>query len=389
LPFGETQFPALAVEVAAGLGAGLFAEVDEVDGVPFGETGGVGQGGEDGVPAGLAEPVGGVAGVGLFAMHDGVPIAALAGVDVLRGFVRLLPAAGAQVEAGERGFGRAAAGEERGAAFANQRSGAVIGAFGDESEDGGDLRAVGLRVERHCSHCIPRYYRIVSTALVLSAGGMFAAWEAGVWKVLRDHVQPDMIVGASAGAWNAWAIAGGATAEDLCREWMDPGLRGIMKTAALHAKARELFERFRPRMPLGITLVEVPRLRLRIVRGPEIGWRHLAATASIPLGFPPVEIDGKWYVDGGFRAGLPLFAAEEMGAQSAIALNVLTTWHFKVMRAVVWRKEASPRLAVQRIEPSEALGPLREAVVWNAETVRRWIALGERDAKRALLSITM
>ena len=46
------------------------------------------------------------------------------------------------------------------------------------------------------------------TALVLSAGGMFAAWEAGVWKALSGRFQPDVIVGTSAGAWNGWAIAG-------------------------------------------------------------------------------------------------------------------------------------------------------------------------------------
>jgi len=52
---------------------------------------------------------------------------------------------------------------------------------------------------------------MVATALVLSAGGMFAAWEAGVWNVLHKRVRPDMIVGASAGAWNAWVLAGGGT----------------------------------------------------------------------------------------------------------------------------------------------------------------------------------
>ena len=239
----------------------------------------------------------------------------------------------------------------------------------------------------------------MSTALVLSAGGMFAAWEVGVWNVLCGRVKPDMIVGASAGAWNAWAIAGGATAADFCREWMDPQLATVMRIGlhrggflrpdGLHAKARELFERFQPRMPIGITMVEVPLLRVRLVRGPEIGWRHLAASASIPLAFPPVEIDGKRYVDGGFRGALPLFAAAQMGARRAIALNVLTSWHFRVLRALMRPPGAGGELEVVRLEPSEPLGSLRDAVVWSAANVRRWIALGERDGKRALLSSTI
>jgi NTE family protein len=87
------------------------------------------------------------------------------------------------------------------------------------------------------------------TALVLSAGGMFAAWEVGVWKALREHFTPGLIVGASAGAWNGWSIAGGATPEELVREWLDPSTATLMRSGPLHAKARHLFERYQPRVP--------------------------------------------------------------------------------------------------------------------------------------------
>ena len=46
------------------------------------------------------------------------------------------------------------------------------------------------------------------TALVLSAGGMFRGYQAGAWKVLRSRLRPDIVIGASAGALNGWAIAG-------------------------------------------------------------------------------------------------------------------------------------------------------------------------------------
>jgi len=235
--------------------------------------------------------------------------------------------------------------------------------------------------------------------LVLSAGGMWAAWEVGAWKVLRERFQPDLVVGASAGAWNGWAIAGGVTPEELARDWLDPltggimrfGIhsRGVLRPDALFAKSRDLFARTRPKIPFGLTMVEVPSLRVRLVRESEMAWEHLAASCAIPFGFPPVRIGGKRYVDGGLRGGLPLWAAEKMGATRAIALNVLNTPGFRLLHKTMWGLRPSAALQVRTLEPSERLGSLRDAVVWRAENIARWMALGERDAMRALTSITM
>lgn len=233
---------------------------------------------------------------------------------------------------------------------------------------------------------------------MLSAGGMFAAWEVGVWKALCGKIRPDLIVGASAGAWNGWSIAGGATADDLARDWMNPltakilqpGLHrfGLLLPQQLHEKARELFSRYQPRIPFGLTMVEVPCLRSSLVRDSEITWQHLAATASIPFGFPPVEIAGKRYVDGGLLGALPLWSAEQMGATRAIALNALTTLPFRLLRTVLPPRRPTSALQIVRIEPSVRLGSLRDAAVWSADNIRRWIDLGERDGNRAATSIT-
>jgi NTE family protein len=237
------------------------------------------------------------------------------------------------------------------------------------------------------------------TALVLSAGGLWAAWEVGVWSVLRERFRPDLIVGASAGAWNGWAIAGGCTPQELARLWMDPATgqvmrfgmhkSGCLQGAPLRAKARELFERFQPRVPFALTTVELPSLRSCIVRDREITWQHLAASCAIPFGFPPVEIAGRCYVDGGLRAGLPLWAAEELGAKRAVALNVLNTPGFRLLHRMMRGKRAGASLKVIRIEPSNRLGSLRDAMHWDAANIERWIAQGERDAKCAASSITM
>ena len=226
------------------------------------------------------------------------------------------------------------------------------------------------------------------TALVLSAGGMWAAWEAGAWRALRERIQPDFIVGASAGAWNGLAIAGGASPEELAQEWLEPLTANVLRNRphGLYEKARELCDRFPTRTAFALTIVEVPSLRIRIVREQEITWRHLAASGSIPLFFPPVEVDGRRYVDGGFRGGLPLWAAEQLGAKRAIALDVLNRMPFKILRRTVWARESSTALEVIRIEPSERLGSLYDAMVWNAKNIERWIELGERDARRAMTS---
>lgn len=239
----------------------------------------------------------------------------------------------------------------------------------------------------------------MATALVLSAGGLFAAWQAGVWKAVHTVVCPDMVLGASAGAWNAWAIAGGATAQELEDEWRDPGIAGILRFGLhgtgclrpepLYAKAREIFERVRPQMPFAMPLVELPSLRVRLVREHEVTWRHLAAACSIPFGYPPVEIDGRRYVDGGLRSSLPVWAAEQMGAADVVAVNCLTAWPFRALRKIVRPRGPSAKLRVTRVEPRENLGSLRDALVWSPRNIERWIEQGERDGNRVMTSVRM
>ncbi|MBM3775954.1 MAG: hypothetical protein FJW37_12460 [Acidobacteria bacterium] len=55
----------------------------------------------------------------------------------------------------------------------------------------------------------------MAAALVLSAGGMFGAYQAGAWRALEGRFRPDLVVGASVGALNGWAIAGGCAPEEL------------------------------------------------------------------------------------------------------------------------------------------------------------------------------
>src|ERR1700691_3982906 len=125
-------------------------------------------------------------------------------------------------------------------------------------------------------------------ALVLSAGGMYGAYQAGAWRALADVFNPDLVVGASIGALNGWAIAGGCDPDDLVDRWLhlDAAARyrwkfprtpmhGLFDTSPLQAMIRDVYESFQPRMPFAMVVTDLMKLRPRIIRGHEVTWQHL------------------------------------------------------------------------------------------------------------------
>ena len=108
------------------------------------------------------------------------------------------------------------------------------------------------------------------TALVLSAGGMFGAYQAGAWQALAGSLRPDIVIGTSVGALNAWAIAGGCSPDELVRRWTDPSAAAFLRLRTpifpwrpcfdhysfLH-HVQELFAAFRPQMPCGVVMIDL------------------------------------------------------------------------------------------------------------------------------------
>ena len=72
------------------------------------------QRGIDGVRTDLTEPVGRISAVGFLTMHNGMPVAAFGGGDVLSGGVCLVEAREVDVQAAHRSFGRVRSHEEPG-----------------------------------------------------------------------------------------------------------------------------------------------------------------------------------------------------------------------------------------------------------------------------------
>jgi NTE family protein len=245
------------------------------------------------------------------------------------------------------------------------------------------------------------------TALVLSAGGMFGSYQAGAWGELSARLQPDLVVGASAGALNGWAIAGGCPPDELIRRWKDPSSsaflkpqsplrlwRGLFDDVSFSNHVREFFSSFAPRIPCGIAITDLIRLSARLVTSPTITWQHLAASAAIPIGLPPVRIDGRWYIDGGLLSLLPVWAAAEMGATRVVAVNALPMLPSRLLRAGARvlrlfspRIPPSSSLELILIRPAGSLGTLKESVCWNPDNIQRWIEQGAEDARRVIQSV--
>jgi NTE family protein len=61
--------------------------------------------------------------------------------------------------------------------------------------------------------------------------------------------------------------------------------------------------------------------RTMVVRAARIEAEHALASASVPLLFPAVEIDGQFYCDGGLRQNVPLSPARRLGADGLIVIN--------------------------------------------------------------------
>lgn len=243
------------------------------------------------------------------------------------------------------------------------------------------------------------------TVVVFSAGMMFGAYQAGAWSALAKELRVDGVVGASSGALNAWAVAGGCDPDTLREMWLSneiasvtrlraplPPWSGIFDSKRLERLVRGIYDSFRPRMEIGIVATEVRNFRRRLFREEEITWRHLAASCAIPFGFQPVRIDDHFYTDGGMLGALPLWAASEMGATRIVAVLAMPRLPFapgrallKVVRAVAPKTpRVRPGSQVEVIQPSEPMGSLRDLILWRRENAERWMDLGFRDGAEAL-----
>ena len=182
------------------------------------------------------------------------------------------------------------------------------------------------------------------TAFVLAGGGSLGAVEVGMLHALSEQgVQPDFIVGASAGAINGAFFASDPTAGcvvQLDRLWrsltrshiMPMGIVDLLRVAMrrdymVDPKAlRRLLEKHLPyrrledaRAPMYVVATDLLLGQEVVLSSGSVVEAVLASTA-IPGVFPPVRIDGRDLVDGGVANNTPISTAIRLGATRLVVL---------------------------------------------------------------------
>lgn len=184
-------------------------------------------------------------------------------------------------------------------------------------------------------------------AFVLSGGANRGAMEVGALLALFERgIVPDLVVGSSAGAINAAFIAGdptlagaGRLAEiwrGIRKEHVFPGSRlavlwrlfrrrdrfyepdALAETIAAHLGYRDLS---RARIPVIIVATDLGTGREHWFSSGD-AVRAILASTALPGIFPPVEIDGRRYLDGGLSNRTPISAAVANGADHVYVLDV-------------------------------------------------------------------
>lgn len=206
-------------------------------------------------------------------------------------------------------------------------------------------------------------------ALLLQGGGALGAYQGGVYQALAEaDLHPDWVAGISIGAINAALIAGNPTEArvgklrgfwetitadplpgwllpeplgDLARSWANQwhanvaaafGAPGFFSPRMVHpllhpggaidatsyydiSALQGTLERFvdfdrinarKMRFSVGAVNVATGNMIYFDNDGREIRPEHVMASGALPPGFPPVEVDGEYYWDGGLVSNTPL-----------------------------------------------------------------------------------
>ena len=184
--------------------------------------------------------------------------------------------------------------------------------------------------------------------LVLGGGGLKGLAHIGAWRALVEAgVRPGGIVGTSIGALIGALVSSGMPVEEMRAKalalqrsdivrvsrravWVN----GIRQPSVFRGEPlRELFESLQP--PAGWAALRTPLLINAVDLGNgDTEWfgpgartdvslaDAVYASSALPVFYPPLELDGHAYVDGGVMRTLPIGRAADAGAKRIIAVDV-------------------------------------------------------------------
>ena len=183
------------------------------------------------------------------------------------------------------------------------------------------------------------------TALVLAGGSTRGAIQIGMLQVLAEHgFVPDRVYGSSVGAINGAGFAADPTragVERMAQIWLGLKREDVYPQGRLHGPWLYLQQRdavysnsgLRTIVSLGFPFerLEESTIPLEVVatsltdggerwftQGPAVA--PILASAAMPAIFPPVEIDGERYIDGGVVNNVPIQRAIDGGATRIVVL---------------------------------------------------------------------
>lgn len=174
-----------------------------------------------------------------------------------------------------------------------------------------------------------------TVALVLGGGAAKGFAHVGVIKALESHdIEPDMVVGTSAGSVVAALFAAGYNGfelqrislsmdEDTVRDWILPN-RGFIRGDALQNFINDAVQRRYIQAlnrKLAIVATDLKSGEPMVFQSGDTGLA-VRASSSVPGIFQPVRIGNREFVDGGLVSPVPVKVARNLGADIVIAVNI-------------------------------------------------------------------
>lgn len=247
-------------------------------------------------------------------------------------------------------------------------------------------------------------------ALVLGGGGAKGAYQMGIWQAMREvDYTVDIVTGTSIGALNGALMVQGNYARarelwdsityshvfagepnpvierinsriDLFAGGLPELLGGAVDIAPFETLIAEYADEDALRsapMDFGMTTVQVPLLRPYELAREEIPQGRVAdyllASASCFPVFPPRQIDGHYYIDGGYHDDIPISLAMRLGASEVVAVDLKSVGMKKAVHG--------EGISISYIRTEWDLGPL---FYFGQDRVQRNIRLGYLDFMKAL-----
>lgn len=185
------------------------------------------------------------------------------------------------------------------------------------------------------------------TAFVLGGGGILGATQVGMIRALADGgIRPDLVLGTSIGALNGAFVAADPTpagAERLAQVWdsviadrvfVENPVRQVARFARSQTHLfssgplRRVVDEYLPvdffdelAVPFQCVAACIEDSTAQwFTSGELVG--PVAASCSVPGLFPPVEIDGRHYLDGGLVHSIPVGRAVQLGVTRMFVLQV-------------------------------------------------------------------